>query len=99
MSSDSMLVFREADASAMSEVFAKKATLVREFMPDVRDGVVDAVGEWTGEARTACDEALERLVRRGEELADLLQSASEAMDKIRQAGQHAETMAFAHIDS
>lgn len=93
-----MLVFREADASAMSEVFAKKAALMREFVPDVRDGVVSSVGDWTGEARTACDAALERLVARGEELADLLQSASGAMDEIREAGIHAEAMAFAHID-
>lgn len=60
-----MLVFREADASAMSEVFAKKAALMREFVPDVRDGVVSSVGDWTGEARTACDAALERLVGAG----------------------------------
>lgn len=93
-----MLVFHDADAAAMSAVFARKAALVREFMPDVRDGVVDSVGDWTGEARVACDEALGRLVARGEELANVLEAASVAMDRIRYAGNQAEALAFAHID-
>lgn len=35
MSSDSMLVFHEAEASEMANLFSQKATLVRDFIPDV----------------------------------------------------------------
>ena len=47
----------------------------------------------------ACDAALKRMEERGEELADLLTAAAEAMDKILAEGQHAESKAFACIDS
>ena len=43
--------------------------------------------------------ALKRLEERGEELAELLTAAAEAMDKILAEGQHAESKAFACIDS
>ena len=33
MSSDSMLVFHEAEASEMANLFSQKATLVRDFIP------------------------------------------------------------------
>ncbi len=66
---------------------------------DIRDSVTNAVGDWTGESRTACDAAIKRLEERGEELAELLVSASRAMKEIRSAGNHAEAKAFACIDS
>ena len=56
------------------------------------------MGDWTGESRQACDGALKRLEKRGEELADVLTAAAEAMEKILAEGQHAESKAFACID-
>ena len=58
-----------------------------------------AVGDWTGESRQACDAALKRMEERGKELADLLTAAADAMEKILAEGQHAESKAFACIDS
>ena len=92
MSSDSMLVFEEASANQMAQVFRQRVSTVKDFIPDVADGVHSAVGDWTGESRKACDEALKRMEKRGEELAD-------AMEKILAEGQHAESKAFACIDS
>ena len=91
MSSDSMLVFKEASATEMAQAF-------RQRVPVVAD-IKAAVGDWTGESRQACDAALKRMEERGEELADLLTAAAEAMDKILAEGQHAESKAFACIDS
>lgn len=99
MSGDSMLIFHEADASAMAELFSQKATLVRNFIPDVSSAVTTAVGDWTGESREACDAALERLKKRGEELSELMTAASEASTMIKEAGNKAEAKAFAHVDS
>ena len=99
MSSDSMLVFEEASANQMAQVFRQRVSLVKDFIPDVADGVHSAVGDWTGESRQACDEALKRMETRGEELADLLTAAADAMEKILAEGQHAESKAFACIDS
>ena len=99
MSSNSLLSFNDASATSLAEVFDQKAALVRAFIPDVRDSITSAVGDWTGESRTACDAALKRLEERGEELAALLTSASHAMEEIRDAGTHAEAKAFACIDS
>ena len=98
MSSDSMLVFEEASANQMAQVFRQRVSTVKDFIPDVADGVHSAVGDWTGESRKACDEALKRMEKRGEELADLL-AAADAMEKILAEGQHAESKAFACIDS
>ncbi|EPD74249.1 hypothetical protein HMPREF1478_00201 [Actinomyces sp. HPA0247] len=99
MSSDSMLVFEEASANQMAQVFRQRVSTVKDFIPDVADGVHSAVGDWTGESRKACDEALKRMEKRGEELADLLTAAADAMEKILAEGQHAESKAFACIDS
>ena len=97
MSSNSLLSFNDASATSLANTFEQKAALVRAFIPDVRDSITSAVGDWTGESRTACDAAIKRLEERGEELAALLTSASHAMEQIRDAGMHAE--AFACIDS
>ena len=61
MSSDSMLVFQEANATQMAEVFRKRVAVVKNFIPDVSDGIKSSVGDWTGESRQACDAALKRL--------------------------------------
>lgn len=99
MSSDSMLVFYEASATQMAQAFRQRVPVVKEFIPDVSAEITAAVGDWTGESRQACDAALKRLEERGEELADLLTAAADAMDKILAEGQHAESKAFACIDS
>ena len=99
MSSDSMLVFEEASATEMAQDFRQRVPVVKEFIPNVSADIKAAVGDWTGESRKACDAALKRLEERGEELADLLTAAAEAMDKILEEGQHAESKAFACIDS
>ena len=92
MSSDSMLVFEEASATEMAQAFRQRVPVVKEFIPDVAADIKAAVGDWTGESRQACDAALKRLEERGEELAD-------AMEEILAEGQHAESKAFACIDS
>ena len=99
MSSDSMLVFKEASATEMAQAFRQRVPVVKEFIPDVAADIKAAVGDWTGESRQACDAALKRMEERGEELADLLTAAAEAMDQILAEGQHAESKAFACIDS
>ena len=99
MSSDSMLVFKEASATEMAHAFRKRVPVVKEFIPDVSSDIKATVGDWTGESRKACDEALKRMEKRGEELADLLTKAADAMEKILAEGQHAESKAFACIDS
>lgn len=99
MSSDSMLVFEEASATEMAQAFRQRVTVVKEFIPDVSADIKAAVGDWTGESRQACDAALKRMEERGEELADWLTAAAEAMEKILAEGQHAESKAFACIDS
>ena len=99
MSSDSMLVFEEASATEMAQAFRQRVPVVKEFIPNVSADIKAAVGDWTGESRKACDAALKRLEERGEELADLLTAAAEAMEKILAEGQHAESKAFACIDS
>ena len=99
MSSDSMLVFKEASATEMAQAFRQRVPVVKEFIPEVAADIKAAVGDWTGESRQACDAALKRMEERGEELADLLTAAAEAMDKILAEGQHAESKAFACIDS
>ena len=99
MSSDSMLVFKEASATEMAQAFRQRVPMVKEFIPDVAADIKAAVGDWTGESRQACDAALKRMEERGEELADLLTAAADAMDKILAEGQHAESKAFACIDS
>ena len=99
MSSDSMLVFKEASATEMAQAFRQRVPVVKEFIPDVAADIKAAVGDWTGESRQACDAALKRMEERGEELADLLTAAAEAMDKILAEGQRAESKAFACIDS
>lgn len=99
MSSDSMLVFKEASATEMAQAFRQRVPVVKEFIPDVAADIKAAVGDWTGESRQACDAALKRMEERGEELADLLTAAADAMDKILAEGQHAESKAFACIDS
>lgn len=99
MSSDSMLVFEEACATEMAQAFRQRVLVVKDFIPDVSADIRAAVGDWTGESRQACDGALKRLEERGEELADLLTAAADAMEKILAEGQHAESKAFACIDS
>ena len=99
MSSDSMLVFQEASVTEMAQAFRKRVPVVKEFIPDVVADIKATVGDWTGESRRACAEALKRLEKRGKELADLLTAAAEAMEKILAEGQHAESKAFACIDS
>ena len=99
MSSDSMLVFKEASATEMAQAFRQRVPVVKEFIPDVAADIKAAVGDWTGESRQACDAALKRMEERGEELADLLTAAAKAMEKILAEGQHAESKAFACIDS
>jgi hypothetical protein len=99
MSSDSMLVFKEASATEMAQAFRQRVPVVKEFIPDVAADIKAAVGDWTGESRQACDAALKRMEERGEELADLLTAAADAMEKILAEGQHAESKAFACIDS
>ena len=99
MSSESMLVFHEADAAAMASLFSQKAALVGNFMPDVSDTITSTVDDWTGESREACDAALKRLEERGKQLCELLTLASEAMAKIQEEGNKAEIQAFAHVDS
>ena len=99
MSSDSMLVFEEASATEMAQAFRQRVPVVKEFIPNVSADIKAAVGDWTGESRQACDAALKRMEERGEELAELLTAAAEAMDKILAEGQHAESKAFACIDS
>ncbi|MGP1496956.1 MAG: 1-deoxy-D-xylulose-5-phosphate synthase [Schaalia odontolytica] len=99
MSSDSMLVFEEASATQMAQAFRERVSVVQELIPDVAADIKAAVGDWTGESRKACDAALKRMEERGEELAELLTAAAEAMDKILAEGQHAESKAFACIDS
>lgn len=71
MSGDSLLSFNDASATSLASTFEQKAALVRAFIPDIRDSVTSAVGDWTGESRTACDAAIKRLEERGEELAEL----------------------------
>ena len=99
MSSDSMLVFKEASATEMAQAFRQRVPVVKEFIPDVAADIKAAVGDWTGESRQACDAALKRLEERGEELAELLTAAADAMEEILAEGQHAESKAFACIDS
>lgn len=99
MSSDSMLVFKEASATEMAQAFRQRGPVVKEFIPDVAAEIKAAVGDWTGESRQACDAALKRLEERGEELAELLTAAADAMEEILAEGQHAESKAFACIDS
>ena len=99
MSSDSMLVFKEASATEMAQAFRQRVPVVKEFIPDVAADIKAAVGDWTGESRQACDAALKRMEERGEELADLLTAAADAMEKILAEGQHAESKAVACIDS
>ena len=107
MSSDSMLVFEEASATEMAQAFRQRVAVVKEFIPAVAadikaavsDGIKSSVGDWTGESRQACDAALKRLEERGEELAELLTAAADAMEEILAEGQHAESKAFACIDS
>ena len=99
MSSDSMLVFKEASATEMAQAFRQRVPVVKEFIPDVAADIKTAVGDWTGESRQACDAALKRMEERGKELADLLTAAADAMEKILAEGQHAESKAFACIDS
>ena len=99
MSSDSMLVFEEASATEMAQAFRQRVAVVTEFIPDVAADIKAAVGDWTGESRQACDAALKRLEERGEELAELLTAAADAMEEILAEGQHAESKAFACIDS
>lgn len=99
MSSDSMLVFEEASATEMAQAFRQRVPVVKEFIPDVAAEIKAAVGDWTGESRQACDAALKRLEERGEELAELLTAAADAMEEILAEGQHAESKAFACIDS
>lgn len=99
VSSESKLVFREADALAMADLLSERAALVRGFVPGVDDAVTGAVGDWTGQSRRACDAALKRLKERGDELSDVLASASDAMMRIREDGVEAEIQAFAHVDS
>ena len=99
MSSDSMLVFKEASATEMAQAFRQRVPVVKEFIPDVAAEIKAAVGDWTGESRQACDAALKRLEERGEELAELLTAAADAMEEILAEGQHAESKAFACIDS
>ena len=99
MSSDSMLVFKEASATEMAQAFRQRVPVVKEFIPDVAADIKAAVGDWTGESRQACDAALKRMEERGEELADLSTAAADAMEKILAEGQHAESKAFACIDS
>ena len=99
MSSDSMLVFKEASATEMAQAFRQRGPVVKEFIPDVAADSKAAVGDWTGESRQACDAALKRMEERGKELADLLTAAADAMEKILAEGQHAESKAFACIDS
>ena len=83
----------------MAALFSEKATLVGNFIPDVNDAIASAVKDWTGESREACDAALERLKKRGEELSELMTAASEASTMIKEAGNKAEAKAFAHVDS
>ena len=99
MSSDSMLVFEEASATEMAQAFRQRVAVVKEFIPDVAADIKAAVRDWTGESRQACDAALKRLEERGEELAELLTAAADAMEEILAEGQHAESKAFACIDS
>ena len=99
MSSDSMLVFEEARATEMAQAFRQRVPVVKEFIPDVAADIKAAVGDWTGESRQACDAAVKRLEERGEELAELLTAAADAMEEILAEGQHAESKAFACIDS
>ena len=98
MRSDSMLVFHEAEASEMADLFSQKATLVRDFIPDVNRAVIKAVDDWTGESRKAFAEALERLEKRGEELSKVLDEASKAMEDIKAAGNKAEAKAYVYVD-
>lgn len=98
MSSDSMLIFHEAEASEMANLFSQKASLVRDFIPDVNSAVTKAVDDWTGESRKAFEEALKRLEKRGEELSKLLTEASKAMEEIKEAGNKAEAKAYVYVD-
>ena len=98
MSGDSMLIFHEAEASEMANLFSQKASLVRDFIPDVNSAVTKAVDDWTGESRKAFAEALERLEKRGEELSNLLTEASKAMEEIKEAGNKAEAKAYVYVD-
>ena len=77
-----MLVFEEACATEMAQAFRQRVLVVKDFIPDVSADIRAAVGDWTGESRQACDGALKRLEKRGEELADVLTAAAEAMEKI-----------------
>ncbi len=98
MSGDSMLIFHEAEASEMANLFSQKASLVRDFIPDVNSAVTKAVDDWTGESRKAFEEALKRLEKRGEELSKLLTEASKAMEEIKEAGNKAEAKAYVYVD-
>lgn len=98
MSGDSMLIFHEAEASEMANLFSQKASLVRDFIPDVNSAVTKAVDDWTGESRKAFEEALKRLEKRGEELSKLLTEASKAMEEIKEAGNRAEAKAYVYVD-
>ena len=98
MSGDSMLIFHETEASEMANLFSQKASLVRDFIPDVNSAVTKAVDDWTGESRKAFEEALKRLEKRGEELSKLLTEASKAMEEIKEAGNKAEAKAYVYVD-
>lgn len=67
-----MLVFEKACATEMAQAFRQRVLVVKDFIPDVSADIRAAVGDWTGESRQACDGALKRLEKRGEELADVL---------------------------
>ncbi len=99
MSSNSVLSFNDASATTLAEVLFKKTALVRAFIPDVRDSITSAVGDWTGESRTACDAAIKRRRTRRGALAALPNIASHAMEQIRDLWHTQEAKAFACIDS
>ena len=48
MSSDSMLVFKEASATEMAQAFRKRVPVVKEFIPDVAADIKATVGRLDG---------------------------------------------------
>ena len=94
------LVFYGAAANYVMDDFARAASKLREGSTEMSDLVEHELVEWsdTSEARQAQKECAQRLDDRAEEMASALDAFKAAFEEIREAGIHAETLAFAAVD-
>ena len=94
------LVFNETAVNYIMDDVERAALKLREGGTEMSDLVEHELVEWsdTSEARQAQKECAQRLDDRAEEMASALDAFKAAFEEIREAGIHAETLAFAAVD-